>query len=123
FDLKNNDGTGLFSGQLALGGADIAMALPGMGLTGSATVSATLSTSGNSVDALMAALSGAGTAAVKGLTVANLSPDALAPIIAQADRIGRDIDAARTAAFAPDIAAAGSFAAADADVAFTVAGG
>jgi hypothetical protein len=123
FELKNNDGTGLFSGQLALADADIANALPNSGLAGAATLSAALSTSGKSVDAMMAALSGSGTAAVKGLTIANLNPDALPAIIAQADRIGRDIDAARTAAFAPDMAAAGSFAAADADVAFTVAGG
>jgi chemotaxis protein histidine kinase CheA len=123
FDLKNNDGTGLFSGQLALADAAIASALPNAGLTGTATVSATLSTSGKSVDAMMAALSGSGTAAVKGLTIANLNPSALPAIITQADKIGRDIDAARTAAFAPGMAAAGSFAAADADVAFTVAGG
>lgn len=123
FDLKNNEGTGLFSGQLELGGADIAKALPGSGLTGSANLSASLSTSGKSVDAMIAALSGSGTATVKGLTIAGLNPGALPAIIAQADRIGRDIDAARIAAFAPGMAADGSFAAADADVAFTVAGG
>lgn len=123
FDLKNNDGTGLFSGQLALGNADVAAALRASGLAGAATVSATLSTSGKSVDAMMAALSGSGTAMLKGLTIAGLNPDALPAIIAQADRIGRDIDAARTAAFAPDMAAKGSFAAADAEIAFTVAGG
>ncbi len=123
FELKNNDGTGLFSGQLALDHADIANALPAFGLTGSTDISATLSTSGKSIDAMMAALSGSGTAAVKGLTIAHVNPDALPAIITQADRIGRDIDAARTAAFAPDMAAAGSFAAADADIAFTVAGG
>jgi hypothetical protein len=123
FDLKNNDGTGLFSGQMALTGADIATALPAAGLSGSATVSATLSTSGKSVDAMMAALSGSGTAAVKGLAIANLDPDALPGIVARADRIGRDIDAARTAAFAPDMAAGGTFAAADTEIAFTVAGG
>jgi hypothetical protein len=103
--------------------ADMAKALPDAGLTGSAALSASLSTSGKSVDAMMAALSGSGTATVKGLTIANLDPGALPAIIARADRIGRDIDAARVAAFAPDMATSGSFAAADTDVAFTVAGG
>lgn len=123
FDLKNNDGTGLFSGQMKLDKADIAKALPDAGLTGSAALSASLSTSGKSVDAMMAALSGSGTATVEGLTIANLNPGALPAIIARADRIGRDIDAARVAAFAPEMATGGSFAAADTDVAFTVAGG
>jgi uncharacterized protein involved in outer membrane biogenesis len=123
FDLKNNDGTGLFSGQLALANAAIAKAFPDAGLAGSATLSASLSTSGKSVDAMMAALSGSGTATMKGLTIANLNPSALAAIIAQADKVGRDIDAAHTAAFAPGIVTAGSFAAADTDAAFTVAGG
>jgi hypothetical protein len=123
FDLKNNDGTGLFSGQLALAGADIAAALPGSGLAGTATASTSLSSSGKSVDAMMAALSGSGSVAVKGLSIANLDPDAFSPIIAEADRIGRDIDAARTAAFAPGLAVAGAFAADDADIALTIAGG
>ncbi|RUW39517.1 AsmA protein, partial [Mesorhizobium sp. M8A.F.Ca.ET.021.01.1.1] len=50
-------------------------------------------------------------------------PDAFSAFLAKADAIGRDIDAAKTAGFAPDIAAGGSFAAKDAEVAFTIAGG
>ncbi|TGV17673.1 AsmA-like C-terminal region-containing protein, partial [Mesorhizobium sp. M4B.F.Ca.ET.143.01.1.1] len=41
----------------------------------------------------------------------------------KADAIGRDIDAAKTAGFAPQIAGRGSFAAGDMDIAFTVANG
>jgi hypothetical protein len=44
-------------------------------------------------------------------------------LIARADTIGRDIDVAKTAGFAPDIAGDGNFAAGDTDIAFTVAGG
>jgi hypothetical protein len=123
FELKNTDGTGLFSGQLKLAGSDLAAVLPGAGLSGSGDISAALSTSGKSVDAMIAALSGSGTAALKGLGIAGINPDAFAAIIARADTIGRDIDAAKTAAFAPQIAGQGSFAAGDADVAFTVANG
>ncbi|PAQ07286.1 AsmA family protein [Mesorhizobium temperatum] len=123
FELKNNDGTGLFSGQLKLAGADLATVLPETGISGSGDFSAALSTSGKSVDAMVAALSGSGTAALKGLTIAGVNPDAFGAFIAKADAIGRDIDAAKTAGFAPQIAADGSFPAGDTDIAFTIAGG
>ncbi|ANT52504.1 AsmA-like C-terminal region-containing protein [Mesorhizobium amorphae] len=123
FELKNNDGTGLFSGQMKLAGGDLSAVLPGAGLSGSGDVSTTLSTSGKSVDAMVAELSGSGTAALKGLAIAGVNPDAFGAFIAKADTIGRDIDAAKTAGFAPEIAADGSFAAGDTDIAFTLAGG
>ncbi|MBZ9711324.1 AsmA family protein [Mesorhizobium sp. ESP7-2] len=123
FELKNNDGTGLLTGQMKLAGADLADVLPNAGIGGSGDFSTTLSTSGKSVDAMIAALSGSGTATLKGLQIAGVNPDAFAAFLAKADAIGRDIDAAKTASFAPGIAAAGSFAAKDAEVAFTIAGG
>ncbi|MDX8532138.1 AsmA family protein [Mesorhizobium sp. VK25A] len=123
FDLKNTEGTGLFSGQMKLAGGDLSAVLPGAGIGGSGDLSAALSTSGKSVDAMVAALSGSGTAALKGLKVDGINPDGFAAMIAKADAIGRDIDAAKTADFAPQIAGEGSFAAGDTDVAFTVANG
>jgi len=123
FDLKNTEGTGLFSGQMRLAGSDLSAVLPGAGIGGSGDLSAALSTSGKSVDAMIAALSGSGTAALKGLKVDGVNPDGFAAIIARADTIGRDIDTAKTAEFAPQIAGQGSFAAGDTDVAFTVANG
>lgn len=123
FELKNNDGTGLFSGQMKLSDADLATVLPQAGISGSGDFSAALSTSGKSIDAMVAALSGSGTAALKGLTIAGVNPDAFGAFIAKADAIGREIDAAKTAGFAPQIAADGSFPAGDTDIAFTIAGG
>lgn len=123
FELKNNDGTGLFSGQMKLAGADLATVLPDAGISGIGDFSTALSSSGKSVEGMVAALSGSGTAALKGVKVAGVNPDAFPAFLAKADAIGRDIDAAKTAGFAPDIAADGSFAAGDTDVAFTVAGG
>ena len=123
FELKNTEGTGLFSGQIKLTGSDLSAMLPGAGLTGTGDISAALSTSGKSMDALIAALSGSGTAALKGLGIAGVNPDGFAAIIAKADTIGRDIDDAKTAGFAPQIASDGNFAAGDTDVAFTVANG
>ncbi|TPJ79921.1 AsmA-like C-terminal region-containing protein [Mesorhizobium sp. B2-6-2] len=123
FDLKNTEGTGLFSGQMRLAGSDLSAVLPGAGIGGSGDLSAALSTSGKSVDAMIAALSGSGTAALKGLKVDGVNPDGFGAIIAKADAIGRDIDTAKTAEFAPQIADDGSFAAGDTDVAFTIANG
>ncbi|MET2826114.1 AsmA family protein [Mesorhizobium shangrilense] len=123
FELKNNDGTGLLSAQMKLAGADLAAVLPEAGISGRGDVSTSLSTSGKSVEAMVAALSGSGTAALKGLTIAGFNPDAFGAFIAKADTIGRDIDAAKTAGFAPQLAADGSFSAGDADIAFTVASG
>jgi hypothetical protein len=123
FELKNTEGTGLFSGQMRLAGADLTTVLPDAGLSGSGDFSTALSTSGKSVDAMIAALSGSGTAALKGLTIAGVNPDAFGAFIAKADAIGRDIDTAKTAGFAPEIAGDGSFVAGDTDIAFTVAGG
>ncbi|TPI49538.1 AsmA family protein [Mesorhizobium sp. B2-9-1] len=123
FDLKNTEGTGLFSSQMRLAGSDLSAVLPGAGIGGSGDLSAALSTSGKSVDAMIAALSGSGTAALKGLKVDGINPDGFGAIIAKADAIGRDIDMAKTAEFAPQIAGEGSFAAGDTDVAFTVANG
>ncbi|MBE1717213.1 MULTISPECIES: AsmA family protein [Mesorhizobium] len=123
FELKNNEGTGLFTGQMKLAGADLANVLPDAGIGGVGDFSTTLSTSGKSVDAMIAALSGSGTAALKGLQVAGVNPDAFSALLAKADAIGRDIDAAKTADFAPGIAADGNFPAGNADIAFTIAGG
>ena len=123
FELKNNDGTGLLSAQMKLADSDLAAVLPEAGISGRGDVSTSLSTSGKSVEAMVAALSGSGTAALKGLTIAGFNPDAFGAFIAKADTIGRDIDAAKTAGFAPQLAADGSFSAGDADIAFTVASG
>ncbi|KRB33160.1 AsmA protein [Mesorhizobium sp. Root695] len=123
FELKNNDGTGLFTGQMKLAGADLATVLPDAGISGNGDFSTALSSSGKSVEGMVAALSGSGTATLKSLRVAGVNPDAFNAFLAKADAIGRDIDAAKTAGFAPDIAAGGSLAAKDTDIAFTVAGG
>jgi uncharacterized protein involved in outer membrane biogenesis len=123
FELKNNDGTGLFTGQMKLAGADLATVLPDAGISGNGDFSTALSSSGKSVEGMVAALSGSGTATLKSLRVAGVNPDAFHAFLAKADAIGRDIDAAKTAGFAPDIAAGGSLAAKDTDIAFTVAGG
>nr|MDQ2704268.1 AsmA protein [Pseudomonadota bacterium] len=123
FELKNNGGTGLFSGQMKLAGADIASILRDAGLQGSGDVSTTLSASGKSVGGLIATLSGSGTAAFRSLVVAGVNPLAFPAFIARADQYGKGIDVAKTAGFAPIIAGAGSFAADPGEAAFTIAAG
>ncbi|MBA3449112.1 MAG: AsmA protein, partial [Pseudaminobacter sp.] len=123
FELKNNGGTGFFSTQFKLTDADLGSVLPGGGVEGSGDFSTTLSASGKSVGGMIASLSGSGTAAFADLRIAGVDPNAFPALIARADAVGRDIDAAKTAAFAPEIAAGGNFSAGSAELAFTVAGG
>lgn len=122
-EIENNAGTALLSGQLKIDGADVVQ-IPGAAtLGGKGRFSATLSGSGKSIEGLVASLSGSGTAAVEGLVVPGINPDAFHQLIAKADALGRDINAARVAEFAPAVAGDGSFAADRAEVAFTLAGG
>lgn len=123
FEIRNSAGTGLLNAQMAVSDADLAALLPGAGLTGRSDLSAAVSTSGKSVDGMMTSLSGSGTASLKGLAIAGLNPDGLGAFLKAADAAGRDMDARRTAEFAGPIARQGSFAARDADVAFTLANG
>lgn len=122
-EIKNNGGTATVSGQAKLAGADIESLFESDGITGHADVTTTLSSSGKTVEGLIAALSGSGTAKAHGLTVSGLDAAAFDRIIAKADEIGRDIDGPRTAAFAPTLVVSGDFPADEADLAFTVAGG
>jgi len=123
FEVKNNDGTGLLTGQATLTGIDFS-ALPGASaVAGKANLTANLNASGKSVSGMVASLSGTGTAALSDLSVTGLNPAALPLLIAEADRVGRDINDAAVAEFAPAIAADGVFDTQSADIAFTVAGG
>ncbi|MET3660788.1 AsmA family protein [Aquamicrobium ahrensii] len=123
FELKNSAGTGLLNAQMSLSGADLAAMLPEAGLSGRTDFSTSVSTTGKSVDGMVTSLSGSGTASLKELHIANLNEDALPAFLHAADAAGRDIDARRTAEFAPGIAAQGDFAAQDAAIAFTIANG
>ncbi len=123
FEARNNDGTTLVSTQFKLAGADLGQVLDGSGLTGSGDITASLSASGKSVEALVASLSGSGAATVKDARIPGINPDAFPALLVGADRVGREIDAARTAAFAPAIVSAGTFVAPPAQIAFTVAAG
>jgi hypothetical protein len=123
FELRNNGGTGLFTGQVNLQGADLAQLLAGTGLGGSADLSASVTANGKSVDAMVASLAGSGTSSFRNLTVPGVDTEALPAILAGADRIGKDIDAGKTAAFAPAIVSGGTFAAGKGELAFTIAEG
>jgi hypothetical protein len=122
-ELRNTGGTGLLSGQFALDGADAAAILGTSDAEGAADLGATLTASGKSVEGLVAALAGSGTARLEGLVLPGVDPGAFGAILAAADAIGRDIDAEAVAAFAPDLVAAGRFAARDVEIPFTVASG
>jgi uncharacterized protein involved in outer membrane biogenesis len=121
-DLRNTAGEGLLAAQVSVEGADVS-AVAGPDLTGKVDVSAELSGNGKSVAALVASLAGSGRAATTGVTINGLNASALDAIIAQADAVGRDIDAAKVAGFAPQMVRDGSFPSGAAEVAFSVAEG
>ena len=122
-DFRNDGGTGLFSAQLRLDDADIAALIGAAGLSGAASLTASVTASGKSVDGLVAALSGSGTVAARGIAVSGVAPDAFPDLIARADEAGADIDAAAVSTFAPPLVRAGTFEAAGVDIAFTLANG
>lgn len=123
FELSNNGGTGLFSGQLRLDGAKLGELLPGSGLTGVGDFGASLTASGKSVDGMIASLAGSGTATVADLSAPGVNPAALAALLARADEAGTQINAAQTASFAPQIVRDGRFEADNTEIALTIAGG
>ena len=99
-EIRNNGGSGLFSAQMKLDGADLA-AVPGSGdVRGKGDVSTVLSASGKSVGGLVATLAGSGTAAFRSLVIDGINPQAFSQFIERADVFGKDIDTARTAGFA-----------------------
>jgi len=123
FELRNTDGTGLFSAQMQLDDVPAERLLPETGLHGVAHLTATLSSSGKSVDGVVAALAGSGSATVDGLAVDGLNPDALPALLARADEDGVNVNAERTARFAPDFVRGGSFKADKTEIAASIASG
>ncbi|MEO9338097.1 AsmA-like C-terminal region-containing protein [Mesorhizobium sp. SB112] len=123
FELKNVDGSGLVSAQLEMKNADIDAVFPQASLVGKGDTSLVLSSSGKSLEALVAAASGSGTVAFRDMAITGVNPTAFPAFVAKADEIGRGIDARQTEGFAPEIASDGIYEAADGDAAFTLAGG
>jgi len=122
-EFRNDAGTGLLSAQMSLGGASIASLLPDSGLSGRSDVSASVTASGKSIEALIASLSGSGSASIKGLNVSGIDPAAIAPILEEAEKLGVEINAAKVGAFAPALVRRNDFPAGDLDIAFTIANG
>jgi flagellar biosynthesis GTPase FlhF len=122
-ELRNDGGEGLFSAQFRLEDGDVGLILPQTGIRGSAGLTASLSSTGKSFEAMFSALAGSGTASLSDLVLPGAAPDALEDILAEADRIGREIGEEEAAAFAPGIVRAGRFAAGEVEFAFSVAGG
>ena len=122
-EIENSNGEGLFSAQIALSDAEINGIPELAGLSGRGDLSASLTASGKTLAAMVASTSGSGTARARDLVVAGIDAAALPEVLAEADRIGRDVDAAATARFAPDLIRRGSFRPADTEAAFAVAGG
>lgn len=126
-ELRNSGGTALASGQLRLGGADLASLYTTQDgvapLGGKADISGAINATGKSVAGLMASLAGSGVVSAKGLTIDGLDPNAFRPILAAGDAAGPDAKPARLAAIVAKHFPAGQFKAGDVDLPFTVAAG
>lgn len=123
FDFRNDAGTGLMSGQLRIGDASVPMLMGNNDVEGTIDLSATVTGSGKSIDAVIASLAGSGTARVTGLSVNGADPSAFGALLEAADQFGPEIDAQATAQFAPAIVQGGAFSADRLEFAFTVANG
>ena len=108
---------------MKLDGADLGQLLAGTGLGGNADLSASVTANGKSLDGMITSLSGSGTSSFRGLAIPGIDTKALPAILAGADRIGKDINAGKTAAFAPALVSDGRFAAGEGTAAFTIAEG
>jgi len=122
-ELGNNEGSGFLSAQLKLDDISFDEVLPGGGLSGRADAGVSVTTTGKTVEAMVASLAGSGTIAYRDLTVAGINPDPLAAIIAEANRIGRDIGAEAVGQFAPRLLRNGALAAGSGEAAFSIANG
>ncbi|MDS1135695.1 AsmA family protein [Nitratireductor indicus] len=121
--LRNNAGTGLLSAQLGVSGTALDALLPEASLAGTTDARASLTASGKTVNGMAASLTGSGSAVARDLVIEGLNPDVIGTILEQADRIGNAITAEQAADFVPELVRSGSFAAGEAEFAFTIAGG
>lgn len=121
FEFRNDAGTGFFSAQFQLAGYPLAHAGDGFGVEGKADLSASLTASGRSFEAMINALAGSGSASAGELQIHGLNPDAFAAIIGLAGAGDREPEAVAELALGP--IRGGSFPVRDLKLAFTVASG
>lgn len=122
-EIRNDRGTGLLSAEVALEGGALEAIFPQGALSGTADIAATLTSTGKSIGALAASLSGSGSATTGAMTVDGLDDSALAGIVAAADEAGRDAGEARLAADVEAAVRSGSLTLEPAEFAFSIAGG
>ncbi|TPW29543.1 AsmA family protein [Pararhizobium mangrovi] len=126
-DIKLSDasGAGLLTSRISLESADLATIFPGKDepVTGTATLTASLEGSGKNPRALVDALTGSGTLAVKDLAIGGLHTDGFTKILQGADAEGFAISEKSVRAIAERAIDGGRWQAGDASAPFTVTGG
>lgn len=93
-NLKRQGGLAAFSSRTQWDAVDVATLLPQSGLTGRATMTLDLGASGESVAAMIVALSGGGRLRIEDGSVAKLDARRVLPVVAAADQ-GRDAPESR----------------------------
>lgn len=122
-ELANTAGSATMSSQVNITGADVGALVPAHAAQGIADLSASIAGSGKTPGAFLASLSGSGTARLKDVMLPGLNTDAYSRIVAAADALGPDIGEDMVSQLAVPVLTGGMVQIAQADFAFTIAGG
>lgn len=122
-DFRNDAGTGLLSAQLKMENAQAINLLGDTGLSAAVDLTAAITASGKSIDAVVSSLTGSGAATMRNIAIEAVNPDALDKILHEADALGPSIDAEATKQFTPALIRNSAFTADKIDLAFTIANG
>jgi AsmA-like C-terminal region len=93
-DIKNDKGTGLFTGDFRLAGARIEEITPQGSVRGGIDISGSVSATGKSAAALMASITGAGVAKGLNVEISGINPGGLSGILAATENAGQAPEAA-----------------------------
>ncbi|QND53616.1 AsmA family protein [Phyllobacterium sp. 628] len=126
FELRNTSGNGLATGQFTLDQAaldDLYTPDDKEPLMGTAKIAASVNASGTSVTEMMASVAGSGVISVEDLAIDAINPDALKPILGDADTLQGSVTSDAVNAVIGKYLHAGPFNVGSAEFAFTIAGG
>ncbi|WP_280951624.1 AsmA family protein [Phyllobacterium endophyticum] len=127
FELRNTSGTGLATGQFSLDRTSLEALYKRNDeqtpLKGQANISASVNATGTTIAEMMESIAGSGVVSVADLAIDAINPDALKPILGEADAMEGPVDAAAVTATIGQHLYNGTFNAGAAEFAFTIAGG
>lgn len=122
-DLLGNGDNAMLTAQIAGAGLHFATGKGDLSVTAAGTGSVSLAGNGRTLDELLASLSGSGSVSLDRVTIEGIDGSAFQRIVAEADRLGREMNEDAIRAMTRRLMEQGRFAGEDVAFAFTVAGG